>query len=78
MNTFERVLQFLAKRQDQPYCGECIALERRAKRPLTGMLNRLNPDYIERGTIVCCRGGNQRVGVLQVQDPRTGSLAQIH
>jgi hypothetical protein len=74
MNTIERVLHFLRKRPDRPYCDECLAIELRVRHPLSRMLDVLSADYFRRGTVTCDRCGMKKHGIVQVWSDEEGPI----
>ena len=75
MNMSERVLHFLRKRTDEPYCDECLALELGTKHSLSRMLGALSTDYFRRGRITCCRCGETRPGIVQIRGDSEGPIS---
>jgi hypothetical protein len=75
MNLVERVLHFLRKRIDEPYCDECLGLELGTKHSLSRMLGALSSDYFRRGPMTCCRCGENKPGIVQIRSDTEGPIS---
>jgi hypothetical protein len=63
MNTSERVVQHLQRHPQVVICDECFAKALRVSKPLTRMLDVLNPEYVRRRVARCSQCGEIKMSV---------------
>lgn len=63
MNTAERIVSFLRKHQNMTICDDCLQAELGVSKPISRMLDVLNPEFVRREVSKCGRCGETKNSV---------------